>query len=106
MSLVGAALALGWVSRVSGYSQLVMEQSFHMDTTTCDGASCRKEIIGANEALGVGSVEDCSPRKIYWHGTLKNGGWSMCACVCVGIFLLAGDPVSCGAWSRQRVRTV
>eukprot|EP00752_Nemacystus_decipiens_P018756 g16816.t1 len=43
-----------------------------MDTTTCEGASCRKEIIGANEALGVGSVYECSARKTYWHGTLQN----------------------------------
>lgn len=71
--MVGAALALGWASRVSGHSQLVMEQTFHMDTTTCEGASCRREIIGANETLGVGAVIDCSPRKTYWHGTLQNG---------------------------------
>ena len=83
-SLVGAAVALGWVGHVSGHSQLVMEQSFHMDTTTCVGASCRKEIIGANEALGVGSVDDCSARKIYWHGTLHNGGCGACVCVLCG----------------------
>lgn len=80
-SLVGAALALGWVSRVSGHSQLVMDETFLMDTTTCEGTSCRKEIIGSNEALGVGSVLDCSARKTYWHGTLKNGRWIIKACV-------------------------
>ena len=85
VSLAGSALALGWLSRVSGHSQLVMEQSFHMDTTTCEGASCRKEIIGANEALGVGSVVDCSARKTYWHGTLENGEWSTSSCLFVGM---------------------
>lgn len=92
--MVFAALALGWVSCVRGRSQLVMEQTFHMDTTTCEGASCRKEIIGANETLGVGSVFDCSGRKTYWHGTLENGRWSMCACVCVGIVVLSDAPAS------------
>lgn len=81
--MVGAAMALGWVSRVSGHSQLVMEETFHMDTTTCEGASCRREIIGANETLGVGAVIDCAPRMTYWHGTLDNGGWGMRACVCL-----------------------
>lgn len=87
-SMVVAALALGWISHVSGhsgYSQLVMEEEFQMDTTTCEGFSCRREIIGANETLGVGAVIDCSARNTYWHGTLADGRWSVCvgACVCV-----------------------
>ncbi len=77
MSFAGAAvvvvLVLAWAGGVSGYSQLVMEQTFQMDTMTCEGVSCRREIIGANETLGVGAVMDCSPKKTYWHGGLGTG---------------------------------
>ena len=81
MSLAGAAAALGWAGGANGYSQLVMEETFLMDTMTCEGASCRRELIGANEALGVGAVMDCSPRKTYWHGSQDTGefGWGCCA---------------------------
>lgn len=68
-----AAMALIGIGYASGHSQLVMEQTFFMETSACDGMSCRKEIIGANETLGVGAVPTCSQATTYWNGTLDHG---------------------------------
>ncbi|CAM9620083.1 unnamed protein product, partial [Ectocarpus sp. 4 AP-2014] len=70
LSSLGTAMMLSKVGLVSGHSQLVMEQTFYMETSSCEGVSCRKEIIGANETLGVGAIEDCSHNTTYWHEDL------------------------------------
>lgn len=73
LSSLGAVVVLSNVGLVSGHSQLVMEQTFYMETSACEGVSCRKEIIGANETLGVGAVDDCSHNTTYWHEDLDQG---------------------------------
>ncbi|CAM9594067.1 unnamed protein product, partial [Hapterophycus canaliculatus] len=72
ISLASAVMVLNGIRHVSGHSQLVMEQTFFMETSACDGMSCRKEIIGANETLGVGAVATCSKRTTYWKGNLNH----------------------------------
>lgn len=73
LSLAGAAAVLSGIGHASGHSQLVMEETFFMETSTCDGMSCRKEIIGANETLGVGALVTCSQSTTYWRGALDYG---------------------------------
>lgn len=63
--LVGVILALGRLGLVCGSSsQLVMNERFIMETASCEGLSCRKQIIGANETLGLGAYE-CSKGVTY-----------------------------------------
>ncbi|CAN0250419.1 unnamed protein product, partial [Pylaiella littoralis] len=67
----GATVALGWVGLVRGHSHLVMEKTFSMATTSCEDLSCRKEIYGANETMGVGAASHCSQRITYWDGAIE-----------------------------------
>ncbi|CAM9213073.1 unnamed protein product, partial [Scytosiphon promiscuus] len=71
LSFASVAMMLSGIGYASGHSQVVMEETFSMETSACDGMSCRKEIIGANEALGVGAVAACSQSTNYWKGDLE-----------------------------------
>lgn len=99
-------MMLSKVGLVSGHSQLVMEQTFYMETSSCEGVSCRKEIIGANETLGVGAVEECSHNTTYWHEDLDQSEFKLyvmyvhVVAVWVGvIFLFSFDSL----WRRWHV---
>lgn len=68
--LAGATLALvvgSGPGLVDARAQLVMEQTFVMETETCVGVSCRKQIIGANETFGVGADGACTKGNHYGY---------------------------------------
>ena len=64
VSVLGA-LALSWVNSSSGKLQLVMEENFFMATSACEGLSCRKQIVGANETFGLAAHQACSKGETY-----------------------------------------
>lgn len=60
--LLAATLRLGVVA---GNSQLVLETSYMMESTTCEGLGCRKQIVGGAEAYGLGAHSMCTNRAQY-----------------------------------------
>lgn len=64
LQVVGV-LALSVVNPVRGKSQLVMEKTFFQATSICEGLSCRKQIVGANEAFGIAGYRDCTKGETY-----------------------------------------
>lgn len=71
--VTGAVLALSGLGVVDGrpQAQLVTEEVFFVETSECDGASCRKQFIGANETFGMGAHNECSKGKSYGHYTKR-----------------------------------
>lgn len=59
--LVTTVLALGQLSGVAATNhQLVHEETFSMATSTCEGVSCRHQIVGSNETFGLAAHATCS----------------------------------------------
>lgn len=60
-ALVGTMLVLGQLAGVAGTKhQLVHQETFSMATSTCEGVSCRHQIVGANETFGLAAHATCS----------------------------------------------
>lgn len=70
MLLLGVALQMGVAE---GNSQLILEQSFRMETATCEGVSCRRQLIGGAEAYGLGAHTMCTSRTQYVNDTSGTG---------------------------------
>lgn len=59
--LTTTVLTLGQLSGVAATShQLVHEETFPMATSTCEGMSCRHQIVGSNETFGLAAHATCT----------------------------------------------
>lgn len=68
--LLAAALR---VVIVEGNSQVVLETSYMMESTSCEGVACRRQIVGAAEAHGLGAHTMCTSRAQYVDNIISTG---------------------------------
>lgn len=64
-ALLLGVLRMGTVA--GNHAQLIMERTFTIETSTCEGLACRKQLVGGAEAHGLSAHSMCTNRVQYVH---------------------------------------